>query len=355
MDYKAISKENLKRQKVDVERALRVVKYIDYPFVLSDSPIELDEGYIVSDRQTCEVFASFIFKNVSERPIRELKVRLACYQNQNIPYLNIDFVYSNKDLTFGIISKNGNDMKLRDANKKTFIEQSETFGSCVFIPIPESYFTKMEVILLSVTYSNGDVEQLNTVVAGDTRRYKELDDISKRVYARVNIYQAAEERYPTVVIPQFSNKVWLCCCGNKNPAASEVCEKCGREKEWQRNTVSRVALEETKRKLINDPREVTFHDKSKFRQNKHLENDKDIQKKIEQYELAIKNVAREEQRKHRRQMMLIPKIAIATLIMMLVLFVLRVIMEFQTPVDKGDGTAEVGANADLQAMKDTAE
>lgn len=352
MGYKSISKENLKRQKVDIERALRVVKYIDYPFILSDSPIELDEGYIVSDRQTCEVFASFIFKNISERPIRELKIRLACYHNQNIPYLNIDFVYSNNDLTFGIISKNGNDMKLRDANKKTFIEQSETFGSCVFIPIPESYFTKMEVILLSVTYLDGDVEQLNTVVAGDTRRYKELDDISKRVYSRVNIYQAAEERYPTVVIPQFGSKVWLCCCGNKNPASQETCEKCGREREWQKNTVTRAALEETKQRIINDPREVTFHDKTKFKQNKHLENDKDIQKKIEQYELAIKNVALEEQRKHRRQIMLLPQIAIAALIMMLVAFGLRVIIEFQTPVDNDGDTAEVGGNADLQAIKD---
>lgn len=339
-----VSKESIERQKVDKDRALRVVKYIDYPFLLPDSPIELEEGYIVSDRQTCEVFASFIFKNISERPIQKLNIRLECYQNQNIPYLHIDFTYSQADLTFGIISKNGVDMKLRDANQKRFIEKSETFGSCVFIPIPESYFKKMEVVLVSVEYINGDLEMINTVVAGDTKRYRELDDISKRVYTRVNIYQAAEERFPTVVIPQFGSKGWLCCCGNKNPDSCSECEKCGREKEWQKNNVSHVALQETKRRIVSDPREIAFHDKSKFKQNKFLENDSDVQKKIEQYEKAMRNVALEEQRREKRRMMLIPKIIAVILVFVLIVFAIRL---FDTL--KGQSSVEGGGVVDTVA------
>ena len=59
-----ISKQSIQRQKVDRERTLRVVKYIDYPFLLPNSPVELEEGYIVSDRVTCDVFASFIFNHI---------------------------------------------------------------------------------------------------------------------------------------------------------------------------------------------------------------------------------------------------------------------------------------------------
>ena len=321
-------KEKIKRQKYDRMRSLRVVKYLEYPFILPDSPVELDEGYIVSDMETYDVFASFIFKNVSERPIRKLNIRLSCYLNQNIPYTNIDFTYSHEDLTFGIISKDGNDLKLRQSNERVTVERSETFGSCVYIPLPESYFTKLEVILLSVEYAGGQVVELNTLVAGNSKRYADLDNISKIVYTRVNIYKAAEEKYPTKVIPQFGNTVWLCCCGNKNPASSDKCELCGREKEWQEKSVTSQVLEETKKKMVGDRQERVLHDKSRFKQNKFLESDEENERKIKQYEQAMKNIAYEEQRKQRNQMMLIPKILIAVLIFYLLVLGFKIIEEF---------------------------
>lgn len=327
-DKKAL-KAKIKRQKADRMRALRVVKYLEYPFILENSPVEIDEGYIVSDMESYDVFASFIFKNISERPIRKLNIQLACYLNQNIPYTHIDFTYAQDDLTFGIISKDGVDLKLREANARSFIEKSETFGACVYIPLPESYFTKLEVILVSVEYAGGVVEEINTVVAGNNKKFSELDNISKMVYSRVNIYRAAEERFPTKVLPQFGEKVWLCCCGNKNPSAAEKCEKCGREKEWQEKSVVSSALEETKNRMINDPTEITLHDKSKFKQNKFLESQDDIDKKIEQYEKAMKNIAYEEKRKHKRQMMLIPKILIGAGIIYLLVLGLKILEMFQ--------------------------
>lgn len=346
MREKKFSKETIQRQKIDRERTLRVVKYIDYPFVLNDCPVELEEGYIVSDRITCEVFASFVFKNVSENLIRSLDIRLACYNNQNIPYLNIDFKYSQNELTFGIISKNGIDMKLKDANQRSYIATSESFGSCVFIPIPESYFTKMDIIIRSVEFVSGEKIVLNKVVAGDSSRFNDLDDISKIVYSRVNIYQAAEERYPTVVIPQFNEKVWLCCCGNKNPNSCDVCEKCGREKEWQQENISRQKFEETRDRMVKDPREVTLHDKSKFKQNKMLENRDEVHKKIEQYEKAIKNVARTEKIQQRRRLMLIPKIILALLVIVLIAFCIRLFSILRPTLDSdvslGDKVEDVG-------------
>ncbi len=326
-----VNKIALERQKYDYQRPLRVVKYFDYPFILEDSPVELEEGYIVSDRDTCDVFASFVFKNVSPTPLKSLKIRLACYLNQNIPYLNIDFEYSQKDFTFGIIKFGEQELKLRESNKREVVKTAETFGTCVFIPIPETYFTKMEVILLSAEMSNGEIIPLDTLVVGDTQRYKDLDDISKLVYSRVNIYQAAEERFPTKVIPQFGNQVWLCCCGTKNPLANHECEKCGREKEWQKQTVTGDILFDTRERMVSDPREVTLHDKSRFAQNKYLETKEETEAKIEQYEKAIKNIAYEEKQKQRRQMMIIPKILLVALVIYLLTLVFRIILEFQEP------------------------
>lgn len=337
-DTKAL-KENIKRQKIDRMRSLRVAKYIDYPFILPNSPVELDEGYVVADRDTYEVFASFIFKNVSDRPIRKLIIRLDFYLNQNIPYSDVEFEYSQDLLTFGIISKNGENLKFKEANKRAYINAGENFGACVYIPLPDKYFTKMKVILLSVEYAGGQVEIIDKVVAGDSKRYSELDNISKLVYTRVNIYKSAESKFPTKVIPQFGEKGWLCCCGNKNSSSDATCQICGREKEWLKKSVTTELIEETKQRLINDPKEVSFHDKSKFKQNKHLDNEEDVQKKVEQYEKAMKNIAYEEQRKHKRQMMLLPKILIAILIFYLLVVGIRILAEFQTPEEIAESAA----------------
>ncbi len=323
-----IEKEYILRQKNDRMRSLRVVKYLEYPFILPNSPVEIEEGYIVSDRDTYDVFASFIFKNIAEKPLRKLTVRINCYLNQNIPYTHIDFEYSHDLLTFGIISKDDVSLKFRESNKKLTINKSEAFGSCVYIPLPESYFTKIELVLLSVEYAGGEVVEINTVVAGDSKKYHELDNITKMVYSRVNIYRSAEEKYPTKVIPQFGNTVWLCCCGNKNPNSSEVCEKCGREKEWQRTSISGEKLEETTKQVVNDPREVTLHDKSRFKQNKYLETKEETQKKIEQYEKAMKNIADQEKFNESRKLMIIPKLLIAVGLLYLLVFGIRMFIEF---------------------------
>lgn len=334
------NKESYKRQKYDRMRALRVVKYLEYPFILSKSPVEIEEGFIVSDKDTYDVFASFIFKNVSDRPIHKLNIRLSCYLNQIVPYTHIDFSYSQEDLTFGIISKDGVDYKLRDSNAKSSIARSESFGSCVYIPMPESYFTKLDLTIMSVEYAGGVKEDLNILVAGKSTKYNQLDNMSKLVYARLNIYQSAESSHPTKVIPQFGDNGWLCCCGNKNAAASTVCEKCNREREWQEKSVTLDVIEETKQRLISDPTEVTFHDKSKFKQNKHLETKEEEAAKIEQYEKAMKNIAFEEKMKHRRQMMLIPKILLAILIIYLLAFGFKLIKTLR-PMLGQDSSASV--------------
>ena len=105
MKTNATLKQSIKRQKIDRQRCLRVAKYIDYPFILPDSPVELEEGYIVADKDTGDVFASFVFKHLAEKSLKKLNIRLACYLNQNIPYTNIDFTYSQEELTFGLIKK----------------------------------------------------------------------------------------------------------------------------------------------------------------------------------------------------------------------------------------------------------
>lgn len=321
-------KLRIRKQKFDRGRSLRVVEYLDFSTILESSPVEINEGYIVSDRDTCDIFASFVFKSVSPKPISELKVRLICYQNQNIPYLNIDFTYSHSELTFGMIEKKGAEMKLKDANRREAIYENECFGSAVYIPIPETYFKRMEVMLVSVTFENAGTYDIDKIAGGKAKSYSELDDFSKIVYTRLNIYQSAEERFPTVVIPEEGDNVWLCCCGTKNSKSNEVCERCGREKEWQMQNITSDRIEETKREMISNPEERVLHDKTNFAQNKHLESKEEISRKIEKYETVMKNVAEMEKRREKRNAMIIPKILIYVVVMLLILLIIKVLMSF---------------------------
>ena len=327
-DKKAF-KAKLKRQRNDNLRPLRVVKYLEFPYILKDSPVEVEEGYIVTDKDTGDIFASFIFKNVSEKYISALNIKIACYYNQNIPYEYVDFSYNAQDLTFGQIKKDNVEYKMKICNGRDFVYSGESFGSLVLIKIPETYFTKLEIILDSVEYSLGTKEKLDLKVGGQTNKYSDLDNISKLVYSRINLYDSAESVFPTVVIPQFGEKGWLCCCGNKNKNSDEACTICGRERDWQKNYTTAEALETKKIELVSDSREHTLHDKTKYDQTKYLENSEDVRKKMERYEEAMRNIANKEDEDKKRQKGTIIKIIIFFLVAAFLIAALKVLNEFR--------------------------
>ena len=328
------NRANIKRQRADRLRSLRVIRYLDFSSTLSDSPVEPIDGYIVSDRDSYDIFASFIFKNVSERPIKRLKVRLKCYlESSVVPYAVPEFDYNHDDLTFGIIDDaSGVQLKFKESNKRTTVNSGESFGSCVYIPIPATYFKKLEVILDEVEYSIGGREKLDILVGGSNvggaspvKRFSELDNISRLVYARMNKYESTEESHPSVVVPFATRSVWLCCCGNKNAITADYCSKCGREKDWQLKNVSAAALEDTVSKLRGTPEETTMHDKTHYRQNKYLETKEEIEAKVERYNEAMRNLAEEERRKKKRGWKVFWRIAIAVLIGLIIYIILDVI------------------------------
>lgn len=307
-------RKNIKRQQKDRMRSLRVVKYLDFSAILSDSPVEITDGFIVADREDGDVFASVVFKNVGAKKIKKLNIQLWCYLNQNIPYCKLDYSYSHEELTFGIIRSGGRELRLRESNRRETVGQNECFGSCVYLILPETYFTKLEVYIDSAEYESGEKEEIGVVAGGSVRRYKDLDNISQLVYTRVNIYGSAEHTHPAVVIPQETNTAWLCCCGNKNPREAEYCGVCSRERDWQLKNITEEALEEKRTEFNADPTERVMHDKSGFRQDKYLETDEEIAAKVERYEQAMKNIAEEEKQRRNYRKKIIKRIIIALVI-----------------------------------------
>lgn len=88
----------------DLQRYIRVVRSFDFSGVAENSPVEITEGYVVSDKETDEVFVCFELLCVAARPLRSLTIRLHLYDRQNVPYEKLTFRYSAADGTLGLRS-----------------------------------------------------------------------------------------------------------------------------------------------------------------------------------------------------------------------------------------------------------
>lgn len=298
-----VNKRKLKhKQKNDLMRSLRIVKDFGFHYILNGSPIEPTEGFILSDRDECLVFASFVFKNVSEKKIKSLTVRIDFYYYQNIPYTSVTFRYCKDNLSFGIINENNKELKISRSNKREFIEKGASFGKNVYIPLPESPFTKMCVVLEAAEYSDGSAENLEITLKGAGKTYSLLDRVTQKAYDAANIYKFHEHVFPTKNLPQFGNTSWLCCCGYKNSHIFEKCEKCSREKSVQQRLLSESAIENKRNELVSISSNLQYHDKTRFPQNKYLENKQDKLKKAEAIKQSRENLIRlqDERRKKER-------------------------------------------------------
>lgn len=290
-----------RRQKTDLMRSFRTVKTFKFPYVLDGSPVEPTEGYILSDRDDCLIFASFVFKNVSEKRIKALTVRIYFYYNQNIPYTSVVFCYCRNNLSFGRITENRRELKIAESNRRDFAEKGASFGKNVYIPLPERYFTKMKTVLESVEYSDGQTETLGIALNGTGRTYSSLDRITKETYDSVNTYKFAERVFPTKNLPQFGTSSWLCCCGHKNPSEYGKCEKCSRGKAFQEKFLSERSIEEKREALVSVSSNLKYHDKTRFPQNKYLENESDKLKKAEEIKRSRERLDRLQNERRKKE------------------------------------------------------
>lgn len=296
-----------KSARLDRMRNIRVVEFIDYGTKLNDCPIEVSEGYIVSDIDDWSVFASFIYRNASGKNVTSLKIRLLCYSNQNIPYLKIPFEYCYDDCTFGVMRYRNERIKENDLRKRS-VSDGDTFGECVYIPLPESYFTKLELELMSVCYDDG-TECVIKQIAGHSKARLGFDDWGfKAAYNEVNIYREAELAHPAIVEPEMGTNAWLCCCGHKNSLSDTTCENCMRDRDWQLKNIVASELEQRA-----DEVHTTYTRHDNYDQGKFMESDAEAAAKAAQYEKAIKNIAAIERDRERRRKRFIPKLIAAIL------------------------------------------
>ncbi len=320
-----------KRLRRDRLRPLRVVEVLESGGVFAKSPVEIKEGYVVSDRDTGELFVMLVFRCVAEKPLLSLDVRLLLYEEgAQTPYERIVRRYSWETATLGERVVRGQVRRERESRREPLIEPGEEFGQGVFLPLPENYFHRMRIELTGVTYSIGGYEPLGLTYdpfdrRRAARRFADIDSSLRSSYRRLNIFEQAEEEHPIRVLPQAGENAWLCCCGQKNPASAEICESCGRDKAWQLENLSERHLREVEQASEPAAGRV-LHDTSAYPQNRYLENDDEKEQKVRQCDEALRRLAAQERERQRRGRMIIPKLGLLVLLLFVIWFVYELIV-----------------------------
>ena len=289
-------RNTLRRVQKDLLRQMRVVETLDTAAVFANSPVEIKEGYAVSDRETGELFLVLTFKSLSQRPISALDIRILLYNGMKSvlpdrPYRTDDFRYSYETATLGVRTLNGRVRKGKECKRETAIVREEEFGYGIFLPLPDTFFSGLQIELVRVTYADGGCEQLGLVSDPFDRRiratrFDEIDGNLRATYVHINPFEEAEEKHPIRVLPQEGENVWLCCCGQKNPADAPRCKACGRAKDWQLENLSEKNLWKVRHDLDADRTQHVLHDTSSYSQTRYLENKEDKDRK----EAQIKKV-----------------------------------------------------------------
>ena len=213
------------------------IKKLEFDFVYPNCPIELIDGFSCYESESYEYFIWLKLQNVSKRAIKSVTIRLLCYQYANIPYLKIPFCYSINNKNTGIFEEEQKKSKKRKKQSYT-IPGGSFFGKDIYIRLPQSYFKKLEVEILSVVFADGETMRFENQ---DRRKLKKFENVKSEIqyaYDKINKYEALESIFPIKNIPLFEENAWVCCCGHKNITADTNCKRCRRSLEWQKATVN---------------------------------------------------------------------------------------------------------------------
>ncbi len=313
--------------RTEILRCYRVIEYLDFSQMAGILPAEVLEGYVLNDLETFEYFAVFRFQSTSKIPITAVGIKLHLYSNSVVPYKNIEFRYPSGDIGFGMIEHIDEVTKETVSEKQLVnsVEYSKIFGSYVLIPLPNQYFTKMTVEFAYAEFENGEKKTYDYLYGKNrARTLSSFDEDTLFAFRHFNIYMKQEEEHPTTVLPQESEFMWLCCCGNKNLNSDTACIKCGRDKEWQMKNLKESTLNSATDRMKQEA-EVTYTRmrRSKYELNQIEESPEEREARIEEYQKVLERVAKQQAAQERRKWMIFPKLIFYFAFVYLLIFLLQ--------------------------------
>ncbi len=279
----------------------RYYKQIDtesFDFIYGDSPIELIDRTSCYDIESFEYFLTVRFRNVSTRGITSLDVRVDLFDGISIlPYKRIAYTYKIKT-------------------------DSDIIGERDYIPIPQSYYKHLEVVVVSVTFADGETKELNLSSRGKPRLISEQPNHIITACEIVDDSEQLRDTYPAVIMPEFGQTAWICSCSHKNRAESEECERCTRSREALRELYSRENLERVSKNEAHGTATMTQRRvKGEFMDRREPRvNDSKKELLIEEQK---QKVEKRERYKEKMRIQALPRIALYFVLAYLLYFILK--------------------------------
>ncbi len=356
-----LSRKEKQRMKEDALRPLRVIERLDFSRIYDDAPVEVIEGYTVTDTETNEVFGVFKMQNTAKEELRSLAVRLLLYEGtSNIATRKIDFVYSAAAKSLGkrtMPVEEEQSLPVRLGIKAQVlpqnIRQGETFGDGVLIPLPKGYCRKMEFEIRTVEYADGRKEDIKIVSGRKYTAFSELNDELRYAYSKMNVYRRQEAAHPIKNIPQQSERVWLCCCGHKNLIAAKKCAKCDRDKDWQLANLTESSLNSQLEKL-KDTHDPGYVHTKKVAASPRLDviSAEERRRRAQAAEAAKKRVERQEENKRDGRTVVILLVLLMVFLFIIIEIALYIRGDVKVKQDAPNGGDDGGAQAEEQAYID---
>lgn len=184
------------------KRYFKLISREEFLFLFEGSPIELYDLTNVYDLESFEYFMRIRFTNTSSRQIKRLELRIFLYLDSPLPYKKINYTLEMKKKAKGNI-----------------------IGEDCYIKLPEAYYKKYDILIDEIEYRDGEIVPLSLSTKRAPKE-KSVEDI-KEIDASVTPYHKSE-KYPAVVMPSFSDSLWICTCGQKNLNSDTSCVRCDR-------------------------------------------------------------------------------------------------------------------------------
>lgn len=203
------------------KRYFKQISREEFHFLFEDSPIELYDLTSVYDLESFEYFMRIRFTNTKERQVKRLEMRVFLYLDSPLPYKKINYT-----------------LELKKKSKGNII------GDDCYIKLPETYYKRYDIFIDEIEYRDGEILplSLSTVRAPKENSVKNIKEID----ASVTPYHKSE-KYPAVIMPSFSDSLWICTCGQKNLNSDASCVRCERTRESLEEMVKKYESGEIER------------------------------------------------------------------------------------------------------------
>lgn len=248
-----------------------------FNFLFGSSPLEIDRAVEFYDIESFEYFLVIHFSRVTKRLIRSFKIRLYLYLDSPLPYKKLTYTYN--------VSKK----KLSD----------RILGTDDYIPIPETYFKRFDVFIDEVEWDNGEKETLSfsTLDKKTSPEEKHVAEIDAET-----THSETAEKYPAVIMPQFSDNAWICTCSQKNASQDAVCRRCSRERDKLEKMLEKTEFLKSQYSGYQRARKAE-HITARTFEKPNVEKEKRIEAEIEKVE-------KREKYKDKMKIQVLPRIAL---------------------------------------------